>query len=120
MKHVVVASNNPVKKQAALAGFQKMFAHEDFKIEGIAVPSGVSDQPMSDEETLQGALNRAQKAAQRKLRWSARKTSDSPTAPSPPPPATDRQTPPGVRSGNAPPLSGSAGPGPVGPVEPGP
>ncbi len=36
-----------------------MFPLESYTLEGISVPSNVSDQPMTDEETLQGALNRA-------------------------------------------------------------
>lgn len=61
--NIVVASNNPVKIQASLSGFQQIFLHESFTAQGISVPSGVSDQPMSDEETLQGALNRAANAS---------------------------------------------------------
>lgn len=59
MPKIVVASTNPVKIQAALAGFRLMFPAEAFTASGVAVPSGVSDQPMTDTETLQGALNRA-------------------------------------------------------------
>jgi inosine/xanthosine triphosphatase len=62
MKAIVVASTNPVKIQSALDGFQRMLPGESFTARGLSVPSGVSDQPMSDEETLQGALNRAQNA----------------------------------------------------------
>ncbi len=62
MKRIVVASTNPVKIQSALLGFQRMFPAETFTARGISVPSGVSDQPMSDEETLQGAINRAHNA----------------------------------------------------------
>jgi len=62
MKTIVVASKNPVKIQAALDGFRKMFPDETFRAEGVSVPSDVSDQPMSDTETLQGALNRARNA----------------------------------------------------------
>lgn len=58
MKLITVASTNPVKIQAALDGFRRMFADEAFEARGIAVVSGVSDQPMSDAETLQGARNR--------------------------------------------------------------
>jgi non-canonical (house-cleaning) NTP pyrophosphatase len=57
--HLIVASTNPVKVQSAKHGFTQMFPAETFTAEGISVPSGVSDQPMTDEETLQGALNRA-------------------------------------------------------------
>lgn len=33
-----------------------------FNVEGVSVPSGVADQPMTFEETLQGALNRVSNA----------------------------------------------------------
>ena len=36
-----------------------MFPGESFEIQGISAPSEVSDQPMSDAETLRGAMNRA-------------------------------------------------------------
>lgn len=62
MKKILVASTNPVKINATLLGFKKLFPGERFKAEGIAVGSGVSDQPMTDEETLTGARNRATKA----------------------------------------------------------
>lgn len=58
MKSIVVASTNPVKIAAALDGFRRMFPEETFEARGVAAPSGVSDQPMTDMETLQGALNR--------------------------------------------------------------
>jgi inosine/xanthosine triphosphatase len=58
MKHVVVASTNPVKINAVKQAYEKMFPQEEFTFEGISVPSGVSEQPMSDEETLLGAQNR--------------------------------------------------------------
>ena len=63
MKTVVVASTNPVKIQATRNGFERMFPREHFRVTGIAVPSGVSDQPLSDEETYTGALNRTSGAA---------------------------------------------------------
>ncbi len=64
MKKIIVASRNPVKIQATLYGFQRMFAGEEFEIQQITVPSGVSDQPKSDEEAIRGALNRACQASQ--------------------------------------------------------
>lgn len=64
MKLIAVASTNPVKVQAALAGFQQMFPEESFQSEMVNAPSGVRDQPDSDEETFQGALNRAQRAVE--------------------------------------------------------
>lgn len=56
---IVVASTNPVKIQAALNGFQQMFPVQLFTASGISVPSGVSAQPMTSAETLQGAVGRA-------------------------------------------------------------
>jgi inosine/xanthosine triphosphatase len=43
-------------------GFAQVFPAESFTVSGLSVPSGVSDQPMSDAETLQGAVNRADNA----------------------------------------------------------
>lgn len=60
--NVVVASRNPVKINAALDGFQRMFPHYHFTAAPLDVPSGVADQPMSDEETLKGAYNRVENA----------------------------------------------------------
>lgn len=62
-KQIVVASTNPVKLLAVLNGFQRMFPGDEFEIQGVSVPSGVSDQPLSDAETLRGAQNRAASAA---------------------------------------------------------
>lgn len=59
---VVVASRNPVKIEAALRGFQKMFPGISFHAIPVSVPSDVPDQPMSDEETLTGAVNRVNNA----------------------------------------------------------
>jgi inosine/xanthosine triphosphatase len=59
-KTIIVASKNPVKINAALLGFQRMFRDVEYTAEGITVPSGVPSQPFTDAETLQGALNRAQ------------------------------------------------------------
>ncbi len=62
MKKIVVASTNPVKIEAARRGFVALFPDETYVVEGISVPSDVSDQPMSDGETYQGAFNRANHA----------------------------------------------------------
>ena len=59
MPPISVASDNPVKIQAALLGFQRVFPAALFAGVGVATQSGVSDQPMSDEETLTGARQRA-------------------------------------------------------------
>jgi len=50
---IIVSSQNPVKINASLKAFQTVFPKEKFKIQGISVPSNVSDQPM---------LNRAKNA----------------------------------------------------------
>ncbi|KAK0671052.1 inosine triphosphate pyrophosphatase-like protein [Cercophora samala] len=59
---VVVASLNPVKTGAVLEGFTRMFPGAAYQVSGVSVPSDVPDQPLSDQETLQGALNRIQNA----------------------------------------------------------
>lgn len=63
-QRIVVASRNPVKIQAALQGFQEMWPDTAWTAEGVSAPSGVSDQPMGDAETYQGAYNRVQNARQ--------------------------------------------------------
>ncbi len=62
MKVIGLASKNPVKVAAALLGFQRMFAEEKFEVRSVPVSSGVAHQPQSDDETLRGALGRAQQA----------------------------------------------------------
>lgn len=59
---IIVASKNPVKLNAVKRGFKKMFPNESLEIDGVSVPSGVSSQPMSNNETFLGALNRSKKA----------------------------------------------------------
>ncbi len=60
MKKVVIASTNPVKIETTSRGFSKMFPDLKFEFIGVSAPSGVSDQPMSEVETLNGAINRAE------------------------------------------------------------
>ena len=64
--HIVVASRNPVKIAAVESAFRQVFPDSAWTIEGISVPSGVADQPMSDEETLTGARNRVAAARREK------------------------------------------------------
>jgi inosine/xanthosine triphosphatase len=59
---VAVGSTNPVKIGAARAVIHAVFP--DARIEGISVPSTVSDQPIGDDETIRGALARASAARQ--------------------------------------------------------
>ena len=58
MPTIAIASENPVKAGAILSAFQKLFPQQEFGVVAAGVPSNVSDQPMSDQETRQGALNR--------------------------------------------------------------
>lgn len=58
MKKVIIASTNPVKIEATRRGFEKIFPEEHFTFEGVAVDSGVNDQPIGRDETLTGAHNR--------------------------------------------------------------
>lgn len=60
---VVVASKNPVKKNAVLEGFKSYF--KNVEVESISVDSGVSDQPGTDDETLTGARNRVKESRNR-------------------------------------------------------
>jgi len=62
MVRIGIASSNPVKIAAALAGFQQMFPGEIFEAVSVDVSVSVSLQPMSDEETLRGAEERAGQA----------------------------------------------------------
>jgi len=62
IKKIVVASQNPVKIEAVLNGFERLFPNQEFIIETVDAPSGVADQPMSDGECLKGAKNRASNA----------------------------------------------------------
>lgn len=56
---IIVASNNPVKLAATQGAFAKVFPKFKFEVVGESLPSGVSDQPMSEEETMKGSINRA-------------------------------------------------------------
>lgn len=58
-RRIVIASQNPVKVNATLAGFRQSFPHLQFTAVGTSVDTGVSDQPTSDNETRRGAANRA-------------------------------------------------------------
>lgn len=59
---IIIASKNPVKINATYDGFKLAFPEQEITVQGISASSGVSDQPMSDQETLQGAINRAKNA----------------------------------------------------------
>jgi inosine/xanthosine triphosphatase len=57
---VALGSKNPAKKRAVEAALKKLGI--DASVVVCSVPSGVSEQPRSDEETMRGALNRARAA----------------------------------------------------------
>jgi inosine/xanthosine triphosphatase len=59
-RRVAVGSSNPVKVGAV----RTVLAHvaPEAIVEGVAVPSGVSDQPWGDDETIRGAVARAHAA----------------------------------------------------------
>ena len=59
-KQIAVGSKNPVKANAILLAFQRLFPEYDFDVQSCAAASGVADQPASDAETLCGARNRWQ------------------------------------------------------------
>jgi len=59
---VTVGSKNPVKISAVKQAFLTVFPDETWEVVGIDVKSGVSDQPMSDKESIKGATNRANRA----------------------------------------------------------
>ena len=59
---VIVGSTNPVKIAAAQEVLDRVYGPGQCEVEGCSVESGVATQPWGDEETLRGALNRAEAA----------------------------------------------------------
>ncbi|WP_019677269.1 inosine/xanthosine triphosphatase [Arsukibacterium perlucidum] len=57
---IAVASANPAKINAVSQCFHTNFPEQTLTVIGIAVPSGVAEQPLSSAETLLGAQNRLQ------------------------------------------------------------
>ncbi|WP_229622721.1 inosine/xanthosine triphosphatase [Vibrio parahaemolyticus] len=62
IQKVVIASLNPAKINAVKSAFQSAFPQQTFEFVGISVPSEVADQPMTNEETHRGAVNRVKNA----------------------------------------------------------
>lgn len=60
LARVAVGSTNPVKVSAGRAVLERLFA--GVQVSGVAVTSGVPDQPWGDEETIRGAMARAHAA----------------------------------------------------------
>ena len=63
LSSAVVGSTNPVKIGAALAVLARL--SPAVSVHGVAVPSGVPDQPWGDDETIRGARARAIAALER-------------------------------------------------------
>ena len=61
MIKVAVGSENPIKINAVKSAFEKVFGVE-IEVVGVSVSSGVSDMPLSFEEMVEGAKNRAERA----------------------------------------------------------
>jgi len=59
---IAIGSQNPVKIEAVKDGLSKAFPRSDFI--PVEVESGVPDQPMGDDETTKGAINRAKRAVE--------------------------------------------------------
>ena len=57
---IAVGSTNPTKVEAARRAAAKVWPEGE--VVAVAVPSGVAEQPMSDDETIRGAVNRARNA----------------------------------------------------------
>lgn len=57
---IVLGSGNPAKLQSAQYVVDRLFS--GVKVEAIIVPTGVSAQPVSDSETIEGAIFRARHA----------------------------------------------------------
>jgi len=62
MTSIVIASLNPVKGQAVMRGFRLVFPHNEFELLAVDVPSGVREQPVGEDETRLGAINRVTEA----------------------------------------------------------
>lgn len=60
MMKIKVGTHNPLKVRATRNVMEKIYTNVD--VEGIEVDSGVSDQPIGLDETIQGAVNRARNA----------------------------------------------------------
>ncbi len=56
---IIIGSTNPVKISCVEKAFKKVFPHKRIKVKELEADSGVSNQPMGNEETLMGAINRS-------------------------------------------------------------
>ena len=53
---IAVGSENPVKINAVKHAFKLVWPKKKWEVIGVKVTSGVSDQPMSDVESIKGQL----------------------------------------------------------------
>lgn len=58
---IIIGSKNPAKIQAV----QNVFKDQAHQVISMDIPSGVSEQPFSDEETISGAKTRALRALEK-------------------------------------------------------
>lgn len=59
---IAVGSQNQAKNLAVKTAFERAFPEAEFELQGFEVDSGISEQPTTDEESIQGAINRAENA----------------------------------------------------------
>ena len=59
---IAVGSKNDAKNLAVRTAFEKAFSDVFITTQGHDVNSGIADQPTTDEESIQGAINRARNA----------------------------------------------------------
>ncbi len=56
---IAIGSKNPFKIAATRQAFAAIWPAEELEMVATSVPSGVSDQPLTTDETIRGAINRA-------------------------------------------------------------
>lgn len=59
---IAIGSTNPVKIKATEEAFKKVWPNKKWQTIGLEIPSGISNQPISDAESIFGATNRAKGA----------------------------------------------------------
>lgn len=59
---VAIGTKNPAKIRAVKSAFENVFDDLETKYITVSADSGVADQPMSDDESIKGAKNRAESA----------------------------------------------------------
>lgn len=72
---LIVGSTNPVKINAVISAASETWP--EVAVTGLEVASGISEQPLSDEETYQGARNRALAALKAGKQQMSEETADT-------------------------------------------